>query len=211
MMVIDGTCKGCYALGTACGACSRCGSERYALYIDRKIAAYSSPEQGHQFALEYFRKLREDNKPRIQEGPRSIDEKIADCIEALEVAKYQASLYGRIHIASCRVRVDELEERLGVLRAQKELSQTPTGTIVHGVNCEKKPHTARGGQGYLHSVDDDGQYDVDGVLYCGRCHMWLQGSAGPKVTHHRRNAVRDSERNEARDAEQAISDDDIPF
>ena len=35
--------------------------------------------------------------------------------------------------------------------------------------CEKVPHTR---DGYLHSEDDDGPYDVDGVKYCGRCHRY---------------------------------------
>jgi hypothetical protein len=39
--------------------------------------------------------------------------------------------------------------------------------VVHGVDCEKVPHT---GPGYLHAADDDRRYDVDGVQYCGRCH-----------------------------------------
>jgi hypothetical protein len=36
--------------------------------------------------------------------------------------------------------------------------------------CVKVPHA---GTGYLHAEDDDGPYDVDGVLYCGRCHSWF--------------------------------------
>jgi hypothetical protein len=38
--------------------------------------------------------------------------------------------------------------------------------------CGKVPHDQRAG-GYLHGEDDDGPYDVDGVLYCGRCHYAL--------------------------------------
>lgn len=40
----------------------------------------------------------------------------------------------------------------------------------HGVNCPKVAHD---GVGYLHAFDDDGPYDVDGVPYCGRCHLYL--------------------------------------
>lgn len=40
----------------------------------------------------------------------------------------------------------------------------------HGRDCPKVPHT---GAGYLHSAEDDGRYDVDGVWYCGRCHEAL--------------------------------------
>lgn len=41
---------------------------------------------------------------------------------------------------------------------------------VHGVDCQKAPHI---GSGYLHAVADDRPYDVDGKVYCGRCHEWL--------------------------------------
>lgn len=42
--------------------------------------------------------------------------------------------------------------------------------------CEKVPHDpARGG--YLHDEADDGPYDVDGCVYCGRCHHPLPHSA----------------------------------
>lgn len=40
----------------------------------------------------------------------------------------------------------------------------------HGLKCPKAEHV---GSGYLHDADDDGPYDVDGVMYCGRCHRCL--------------------------------------
>jgi hypothetical protein len=49
--------------------------------------------------------------------------------------------------------------------------------IVHGINCEKKPHFSSRG-GYLHSEDDDTPYFVDGVRYCGRCHEALPATEG---------------------------------
>lgn len=42
----------------------------------------------------------------------------------------------------------------------------------HGMNCAKAPHSDHPG-GYLHSEDDDTPYDVDGISYCGRCHVAL--------------------------------------
>ena len=42
--------------------------------------------------------------------------------------------------------------------------------IIHGHNCKKVPHSSNG---YLHSPEDDGHFDVDGVTYCGRCHTFL--------------------------------------
>lgn len=53
--------------------------------------------------------------------------------------------------------------------------------LVHGRNCEKAPHTSTGG--YLHSADDDGQYDVDGLIYCGRCHQWMGSDLGAHIHH----------------------------
>jgi hypothetical protein len=41
---------------------------------------------------------------------------------------------------------------------------------VHGKDCKKAPHV---GGGYLHDASDDRPYDVDGVVYCGRCHEYL--------------------------------------
>lgn len=35
------------------------------------------------------------------------------------------------------------------------------------LTCHKVPHF---GNGWLHDESDDSPYDVDGVLYCGRCH-----------------------------------------
>lgn len=39
----------------------------------------------------------------------------------------------------------------------------------HGVDCNKAPHNG----GNLHDESDDTPFDVDGVRYCGRCHMAL--------------------------------------
>ena len=39
--------------------------------------------------------------------------------------------------------------------------------------CRKVPHN---GGGYLHDADSDAPYDVDGAMYCGRCHMALSRS-----------------------------------
>lgn len=39
------------------------------------------------------------------------------------------------------------------------------------VRCQKVVHDSR--SGYLHEADDDNPYDVDGVAYCGRCHIAL--------------------------------------
>lgn len=41
-------------------------------------------------------------------------------------------------------------------------------TIAHGINCNKVTHADGGG--YLHFMEDDSPYDVDGCSYCGRCH-----------------------------------------
>jgi hypothetical protein len=43
--------------------------------------------------------------------------------------------------------------------------------MIHGKTCAKAVHNARGG--YLHDADYDGPYDVDGLMYCGRCHYYL--------------------------------------
>lgn len=40
--------------------------------------------------------------------------------------------------------------------------------VRHGIDCRKVPHVR---EGMLHGPDDDGPFDVDGLVYCGRCHM----------------------------------------
>jgi len=42
--------------------------------------------------------------------------------------------------------------------------------VVHGISCKKQPHDNPDG-GYLHEESDDSSYDVDGCIYCGRCHV----------------------------------------
>jgi len=51
-------------------------------------------------------------------------------------------------------------------------SSVPLDKIVirHGIDCAKITHV---GTGHLHSDDDDTAYDVDGVMYCGRCHEFI--------------------------------------
>lgn len=41
----------------------------------------------------------------------------------------------------------------------------------HGVDCRKVLHKT--GTAYEHGEYDDNSYDVDGVSYCGRCHVWM--------------------------------------
>jgi len=53
----------------------------------------------------------------------------------------------------------------GVIHGQTLL----TLRVIHGLTCAKAVHLL--GAGYLHDASDDTPYDVDGVRYCGRCHM----------------------------------------
>lgn len=43
--------------------------------------------------------------------------------------------------------------------------------ITHGRDCEKVEHG--GVIGHLHGAEDDREFSVDGVLYCGRCHKYF--------------------------------------
>lgn len=58
----------------------------------------------------------------------------------------------------------QIDREIFALKMQAE------NDIRHGVNCEKVAHA---GTGYLHEADDDRPYDVDGLMYCGRCHTYL--------------------------------------
>ena len=54
---------------------------------------------------------------------------------------------------------------------KSEAQATGTVIIKHGVSCRKKDH--KGKSDWLHDALDDKPYDVDGVMYCGRCHAAL--------------------------------------
>lgn len=54
------------------------------------------------------------------------------------------------------------------LALQNERQNT---TIRHGVNCHKVIHGTL--PGFMHDASDDLSYDVDGIIYCGRCHEAL--------------------------------------
>lgn len=43
--------------------------------------------------------------------------------------------------------------------------------------CPKVPHI---GMGYMHEEDDDGPFVIDGVTYCGRCHLFGCPSIAPE-------------------------------
>ena len=58
----------------------------------------------------------------------------------------------------------------GETRAFTDLADKLAGHITHGIDCPKSPHRVAGG--YEHGEDDDGPYFVDGVKYCGRCHIY---------------------------------------
>jgi hypothetical protein len=60
--------------------------------------------------------------------------------------------------------------RLTALLPDGSIPASHKEALVHGINCEKKPHIRTG---YLHGEDDDTPYDVDGLKYCGRCHTSL--------------------------------------
>ncbi len=54
-----------------------------------------------------------------------------------------------------------------------------TNKMKHGYDCVKVRHETKR-SGYLHDDLDDGPYDVDGVLYCGRCHLAMPAPAASK-------------------------------
>ena len=64
------------------------------------------------------------------------------------------------------VRLPECTCKVGLLPCRVHGWERPT----HGVNCRKVEHDLNR-SGYLHDPWDDRPYDVDGVTYCGRCHV----------------------------------------
>ena len=71
-------------------------------------------------------------------------------------------------IRGCETALTRIRLRLAGLLTQ-ERRPVP---LRHGVNCHKAAHSHLR-NGYLHTRDDDTPYDVDGVAYCGRCHLVL--------------------------------------
>lgn len=68
--------------------------------------------------------------------------------------------------------MDELKNRKEgptVPNTRKERTMS-NEVLVHGITCKKQQHV---GTGHLHSVDHDGPYQVVGLHYCGRCHIYL--------------------------------------
>ena len=57
------------------------------------------------------------------------------------------------------------DQEFEAMRARME----ENAQVIHGLNCNKVAHILSD-RGYLHDADDDTSYDVDGCLYCGRCH-----------------------------------------
>lgn len=49
--------------------------------------------------------------------------------------------------------------------------------MTHGIDCTKVAHKPGGelkeGHGWLHDESYDGKFDIDGSLYCGRCHQFI--------------------------------------
>ena len=54
--------------------------------------------------------------------------------------------------------------------AQTAVGQSTEAQARHGTSCPKVVHKSNG---CLHAADDDGPYEVDGLMYCGRCHFWM--------------------------------------
>lgn len=64
--------------------------------------------------------------------------------------------------------------RAALKSAGREAEYAPGGRwpgVEHGKTCPKLIHGSTGG--YLHGSNDDRPYTVDGVDYCGRCHVAL--------------------------------------
>jgi hypothetical protein len=73
--------------------------------------------------------------------------------------------------SSLPIEICEAWETFENVTPNSDLRDNLRGEVtIHGVNCEKKPHSR---SGYLHGEKDDSPYMVDGWPYCGRCHTSL--------------------------------------
>lgn len=136
-------------------------------------------ELGELASLLKMRNRERDGLPGNKFSPT--DKQIAD--ELADVLTYLDLLAAALGVDLGRAAVEkfnEVSERVGFpdrIRAMTRdeaivFQALACGPVAerHGVSCLKAPHTR---DGYLHSENDDGPYDVDGVTYCGRCHKGL--------------------------------------
>ena len=101
-----------------------------------------------------------------------------DNMERIEAPSYLKN-YSLLHCLDKTIRSamrlhEDMRAAMELLDEIRRKQSAPLGEtaqsirIVHGVNCPEAPHAA--GHGYLHNAGDPSPYDVDGVIYCGRCH-----------------------------------------
>lgn len=79
-------------------------------------------------------------------------------------------------------------------------SRAATSASGARLTCEKVLHDDR--DGYLHAADDDAPYDVDGLMYCGRCH-----AAWPHYSATESDRAKLSKLNDVLQVEQRIAPD----
>ena len=65
--------------------------------------------------------------------------------------------------------------------ASLHTSRVGASQMIHGKDCPKVSHDGK--VGCLHDDKDDSPYDVDGVYYCGRCHVAIDPSLLKCVCH----------------------------
>lgn len=119
---------------------------------------------------------------------RAEQEKVKDISHGISVAQIVAA---DTLIKELQQRVAEVEAECERIRkvalelASEEEWHQRTSALAQAADagdltCKKVPHIQKGG--YLHAANDDSPFDVDGVMYCGRCHSaWPCSSSRPTV------------------------------
>jgi len=102
------------------------------------------------------------NNKNAKEDNKFSSETILKFVDAVEIIR-KAVIY--IHRIDWLLSGDDGEKEF-LERLEEELTEEKR-PVIHGKTCNKVKHV---GTGYLHDANDDTTYDVDGCIYCGRCH-----------------------------------------
>lgn len=100
---------------------------------------------------------------------------ICDAVNRAELGQKWQEAWKLLIMAVRDISAEDMQAVVDLANAKVEAGHRealrPLFEVVHGVSCKKFPHA---GTGYLHDEDDDTEYVVDGVMYCGRCHTAIE-------------------------------------
>lgn len=170
-------CPGCTKHYGPSPSCPGCGHEDRIADLERQLA-----EAQDRTETQVARAVKaEDDTTRMRKLLELVEQGRDALKAALALAQEWAVAYAALSSGEDAAESNRLElafnavcERLYEALDVEKGVYLPGGkwpAMEHGKNCPKVMHNPTGG--YLHGANDDRPYDVDGVGYCGRCHVAL--------------------------------------